>query len=137
MKVLKRDKTVEEFKIAKIEKAIGAAFESCGMKPKSDVLDCVRSTYDEAEDSVIDVEDIQDNVERCLMASYPDVAKAYIIYRYQHKLIRENQSKLVKQIKKKLTAEDVQNQNANVDEFSFGGRMGEASRVVTKQNALD
>lgn len=137
MKVLKRDKTVEEFKISKIEKAICAAFESCGMNPKSDVLDCVRSTYDEAEDSVIDVEDIQDNVERCLMASYPDVAKAYIIYRYQHKLIRENQSKLVKQIKKKLTAEDVQNQNANVDEFSFGGRMGEASRVVTKQYALD
>ena len=137
MKVLKRDKTVEEFKISKIEKAICAAFESCGMKPKSDVLDCVRSTYDESEDSVIDVEDIQDNVERCLMASYPDVAKAYIIYRYQHKLIRENQSKLVKQIKKKLTAEDVQNQNANVDEFSFGGRMGEASRVVTKQYALD
>lgn len=137
MKVLKRDKTVEEFQIKKIEKAIGAAFESCGETPKSDVLDCIKSIYNENDDITIDVEEIQDNVERCLMASYPDVAKAYIIYRYQHKLIRENQSKLVKQIKKKLTAEDVQNQNANVDEFSFGGRIGEASRVVTKQYALD
>ena len=137
MKVLKRDKTVEEFQIKKIEKAIGAAFESCGETPKSDVLDCIKSIYNENDDVTIDVEEIQDNVERCLMASYPDVAKAYIIYRYQHKLIRENQSKLVKQIKKKLTAEDVQNQNANVDEFSFGGRIGEASRVVTKQYALD
>lgn len=137
MKVLKRDKTIEEFQIKKIEKAIGAAFESCGETPKSDVLDCIKSIYNENDDITIDVEEIQDNVERCLMASYPDVAKAYIIYRYQHKLIRENQSKLVKQIKKKLTAEDVQNQNANVDEFSFGGRIGEASRVVTKQYALD
>lgn len=102
MKVLKRDKTVEEFKISKIEKAICAAFESCGMKPKSDVLDCVRSTYDESEDSVIDVEDIQDNVERCLMASYPDVAKAYIIYRYQHKLIRETKVSLLNKLKRSL-----------------------------------
>lgn len=137
MKVLKRDKTVEGFRFSKIEKAINSAFESCGESPKSDVLDCIRSIYDENKDVTIDVEEIQDNVERCLMASYPDIAKAYIIYRYNHKLIRENQSKLTKQIRKKLTAEDVQNQNANVDEFSFGGRMGEASRVVTKQYALD
>lgn len=137
MKVLKRDKTVEDFKLSKIEKAIKSAFDSCGVTPNDDILDCIKKIYDESKDETIGVEDIQDNVERCLMASYPDVAKAYIIYRYQHKLIRENQSKLTKQIKKKLTAEDVQNQNANVDEFSFGGRVGEASRVVTKQYALD
>ena len=47
MKVLKRDKTVEEFQIKKIEKAIGAAFESCGETPKSDVLDCIKSIYNE------------------------------------------------------------------------------------------
>lgn len=137
MKVLKRDKTVEDFKLSKIEKAIKSAFDSCGVTPNDDILDCIKKIYNESKDETIGVEDIQDNVERCLMASYPDVAKAYIIYRYQHKLIRENQSKLTKQIKKKLTAEDVQNQNANVDEFSFGGRVGEASRVVTKQYALD
>jgi ribonucleoside-triphosphate reductase len=34
-------------------------------------------------------------------------------------------------------AEDVQNQNANVDEHSFDGRMGEASSFVNKKIALD
>ena len=32
-------------------------------------------------------------------------------------------------------ATDVQNQNANVDEFSFGGRVGEASNEMMKQYA--
>ena len=40
-------------------------------------------------------------------------------------------------IKEKLNATDVQNQNANMDENSFGGRTGEASSVVTKRLALD
>jgi ribonucleoside-triphosphate reductase len=34
-------------------------------------------------------------------------------------------------------AQDIENQNANVDEHSFGGRMGEASRIVTKDYALN
>ena len=137
MKVLKRDKTVEEFQIDKVEKAIRAAFESLKKTPELDALDCIKSIYNENEDIVVDVEEIQDNVERCLMGSNPDVAKAYIIYRYEHKVIRESQSKLTKGLRKKLLAEDVQNQNANVDECSFGGRIGEASRLVTKQYALD
>ena len=37
----------------------------------------------------------------------------------------------------KLRASNVQNQNANIDEKSFGGRVGEASDVVMKQLALD
>ena len=37
----------------------------------------------------------------------------------------------------KLAASDVQNQNANVDEYSFGGRRGEADSVIFKQYALD
>ncbi|MBQ9657459.1 MAG: hypothetical protein IJV31_01665 [Clostridia bacterium] len=40
-------------------------------------------------------------------------------------------------IREKLEATDVQNQNANVDEHSFGGRTGEAAAVVTKKLALD
>ena len=35
-----------------------------------------------------------------------------------------------------MSARNVQNQNANVDEASFGGRIGEAARVVTKNDAL-
>jgi ribonucleoside-triphosphate reductase len=40
-------------------------------------------------------------------------------------------------VSEKLECRNVKNQNANVDERSFGGRMGEANRVLTKQYALD
>ena len=49
---------------------------------------------------------------------------------------REQKSKIMKGIKEKLEAKNVQNQNANVDEKSFGGRVGEATRVITKEIAL-
>lgn len=153
MLVRKRDNTVEKFNFGKIEKAIESAFDSCKKHIEAtkkgnfddikknaviDILNCLKEKYKEENDITVDVEDIQDNVEYCLMSSdFQEVAKSYIIYRYLHKLVRENQSKLTKDIRKKLLAEDVQNQNANVDEYSFGGRMGEASRLVTKKYALD
>lgn len=40
-------------------------------------------------------------------------------------------------IKEKLEATNIQNQNANVDEMSFGGRMGEARSELTKAYALN
>ena len=133
MKVLKRDKTVENFDFSKIANAISLAYASCRKDCNDDVLECMKAKYDVTSDKKVKVEDIQDEVEKCLMAYDSDVAKSYIIYRYEHKLFRDNKNKFAKQVKKKLTAEDVQNQNANVDEFSFGGRIGEASRVVTKE----
>lgn len=153
MLVRKRDNTLEKFHFGKIEKAIDSAFDSCKKHIENtktgsfedikknaveNIIACLKNVYNEESDSTVDVEEIQDNVERCLMSSdYQDVAKSYIIYRYMHKLVRDNQNKLTKSLKKKLLAEDVQNQNANVDEYSFGGRMGEASRLVTKKYALD
>lgn len=44
---------------------------------------------------------------------------------------------LMKTIADKILASDIQNQNANLDEQSFGGRRGEASSTVLKQFALD
>lgn len=138
MLVRKRDKSIEQFQPEKIETALRKAFESCGFEYDDSVAECVSEVYDQYKESdTVEVEDIQDNVEQCLMATNPVVAKAYIIYRYNHKLIRENKDQLMKDITKKLMASDVENQNANVDEYSFGGRMGEATRVVTKQYALD
>lgn len=43
----------------------------------------------------------------------------------------------MKQFSEKLKAKDVENQNANVDEKSFGGMIGAASDVMLKQYALD
>lgn len=66
-----------------------------------------------------------------------DVARAYIRYRYKKEVARNKKDDFIKAIREKLDGNNVKNQNANVDEHSFGGRIGEASSVVTKQLALD
>ena len=115
MRVLKRDKTVELFQYEKLINAVEKAFQSCGSEIPLDISDKVNSLYDETEDIVIDVEEIQDKIEDLLITTYPEIAKCYIIYRYNHKIIRENKDKLIKGLSKKLMAEDIENQNANVD----------------------
>ena len=95
--------------------------------------------YQELSDT-IEVEKIQDIVERALMEEgYYNVAKAYIRYRYEHELERQRkkQEDFDSLITSKLMASDVQNQNANVDEHSFGGRMGEVNSEVLRQYALN
>ena len=42
----------------------------------------------------------------------------------------------MKQVTEKLNATNVQNQNANLDEASFGGRLGETASAVSKNIAL-
>ena len=66
-----------------------------------------------------------------------DVARAYIRYRSKKEVARNKKDDFIKAIREKLDGNNVKNQNANVDEHSFGGRTGEASSVVTKQLALD
>ena len=84
------------------------------------------------------VEDIQDLVEKGLMATKrKDVAKAYILYRENRNKERNKNNALIKEVGVKLQASAVENQNANVDERSFGGRRGEAANILMKQYALD
>jgi ribonucleoside-triphosphate reductase len=52
-------------------------------------------------------------------------------------MARNQYKELIDAVNEKLSAANVQNQNANVDEHSFGGRVGEASDVVMKKIALD
>ena len=84
------------------------------------------------------VEDIQDLVEKGLMSTKrKDVARRYITYREERARVRKWNNKMMDTVATKLEATDVQNQNANVDEYSFGGRRGEADSVILKQYALD
>lgn len=86
----------------------------------------------------ITVEEIQDLVEEYLMGEgRKDVARAYIRYRYKREVAREHKNDFTNAITEKLTAADVKNQNANVDEYSFGGRVGEANSVMMRKIALD
>lgn len=81
----------------------------------------------------IEIDVLEDVIEKKLMeAQGYEVAKRYITYRYEKERVRNNTS-----LTEKLLAKNVQNQNANVDEFSFGGRIGETASFVTKQYALD
>ena len=94
--------------------------------------------FESFKDQTFSVEDIQDLVEDFLMKSERrDVAKAYIRYRYKREVAREKRDDFTKAIGEKLSASNVQNQNANMDEESFGGRVGEASSLLTKTYALD
>ena len=87
----------------------------------------------------ITVEEIQDVVENALIYSgnFPEIARAYIRYRYKRELARNNYNDLMDTVGEKLSASNVQNQNANVDEHSFGGRMGEMNSAVARKYALD
>jgi len=88
-------------------------------------------------DEPLGVEDIQELVEDYLTDYDLKVGKAYIKYRYKHGIMRANSTEFIRAISEKLQASNVQNQNANVDEHSFGGRVGEASDEMMKQYALD
>lgn len=66
-----------------------------------------------------------------------DVARAQVRYRYLRTMARTQYDGFMNAIAEKLEASNVQNQNANVDEYSFGGRIGEANELMMKQYALD
>ena len=66
-----------------------------------------------------------------------DVAKAYIKYREMRTKERNWNNEMMRAAKEKLTGAKIDNQNANVDEHSFGGRRGEFDSVISKQYVLD
>lgn len=139
--VVKRDGREEPFSRDKVANAVKSAFNSVDGMLNIDALTISSNIANEIEHndhSKMSVEDIQDLVEDKLMhSSRKDVAKEYILYRNERTKVRDRNSRLLKTVAEKLTASNVQNQNANVDEHSFGGRVGEASDAVMKQYALD
>ena len=142
MNVIKRDGKIEPFNIAKIIKAMESAFVEVDGKLTEVSLGKVHSIaldiekIDKSKD--LQVEEIQDIIEKKLMATNrKDVAKAYILYRAERNRIRDRNSTFRKEVNEKLSASSVQNQNANVDEKSFGGRVGEASDALLKKIALE
>ena len=142
MKIIKRDGTKEKFDQNKIIDAVLAAFQEVDGNlsdyayiKAGNIADFIQEV---AEEKSLTVEDIQDMVEKGLMSTKrKDVAKAFIVYRDERTKARNKKSVLIKEIGEKLMAKNVQNQNANVDEYSFGGRKGEASNALMKQYALD
>lgn len=142
--VIKRDGSQVYFEKEKIYNAIAAADAECEMSGQKylgydsicDAVEDIEVRCREVEGDIT-VEQIQNIVERVLMSYEPDVARAYIRYRYMKEVAREFKGDFFEAIGEKLEAKNVVNQNANVDEHSFGGRVGEASDAMMKEYALN
>lgn len=143
IKVIKRNGNKVSFDSSKITKAIEKAILSLdgNLTQKYIAENVTRSveSYIEYHDILeITVEKIQDLVEEHLMLGpRQDIAKEYIRYRYKREMARSQYDDLMQVVGEKLNATNVQNQNANVDEHSFGGRMGEMNGAVARKYALD
>jgi ribonucleoside-triphosphate reductase len=143
MRIIKRSGVEEDFNSAKIISALNRAnaeVEGDDKLFQYDVEGIARAIEQEAKtcDKPLNVEEIQDMVEDSIMSlgKYA-LARKYIKYRQVHSMSRDKYDDLMKAVADKLLGRKIDNQNANVDEHSFGGRMGEANDVVCRQFALD
>ena len=145
MMIIKRNGDIVPFDKQKIIEAINKALIEVDGKlyeteTANDIADVLEAHVEGADliGESLSVEDIQDRVEDLLMQSERrDVARAYIRYRYKKEVARNHKDDFIAAIGEKLSASNVQNQNANLDEKSFGGRIGEASSYMTKDYALN
>ena len=143
VKVIKRDGSMVSFDKMKIIRAVEKALlEVDGDLTYGYIADNVAKSVENYirhnNLAIIEVEKIQDLVEEFLTDG-PKIewARAYIRYRYKREMARGRYAELMETVAEKLNATNVQNQNANVDEQSFGGRMGEMNSAVARQYALE
>lgn len=136
MRVTKREGNLVDYDPKKVFNAIDSAFHELSYEMNSETIEDMMNDlelYDK-----ITVEEIQDQLEAILIDwDYSDVSAAFKSYREKRAAARAERKRLYKDISIKLNASNIQNQNANVDEQAFGGRCLEASRVVTKEYALN
>ena len=140
--IKKRDGRLVQFNKNKITNAIVSAFKDVdgeispyAVEKANKIADYVEK---EGHNKILNVEEVQDIVERGLMSTKrKDVARKYITYREERARIRNWNNQLMDAMSDKLGAVNVQNSNANLDENSFGGRKNEADAVIMKQYALD
>ena len=141
MNVIKRDGKVVEFNSEKIKNAITKSAARVEEMSESDIdriTEIVVNKCERHSGDRIGVEEIQDLVEDTLLKSkFNRTAKSYILFRDMRNRNRDNKSKLLKDIAKKLNGTNIVNQNANLDEASFGGRKGEAANELMKWFALN
>ena len=142
MEVIKRDGRKANFNIEKIKRGIKEASNSLEKEFQiSDeklekVLELIENKVKDKES--IEAEDLLIIVQNALMnKNCYEVAAEYIKYSEERNKERFKKLQIMKEIKEKLDASNVQNQNANLDEHSFGGRKGEADSALLKKMALD
>ena len=143
--VIKRDGRKVEFNRQKIINAVHKVFIAVdgALTPYAEekainIAEYVEKHFTDIGQEEVGIEEIQDLVEKGLMSTRrKDTARAYITYRNERSRQRRLSGETYQIIREKISASNVQNQNANVDEHSFGGRMGETNSAVLRQLALD
>ncbi len=150
-KVRKRNGKIVEFNAEKIEIAILKAVKAVKTDIKESDINAAREIaavieeMNEIRKEPFSIDDIQERVVANLHTTpgMSGVAIAYDNYRIGHDEARKEvqvelaeKEKLTHDIKEKLEAKNVMNSNANMDESSFSGRMGEARNAVTKDYAI-
>lgn len=146
MKIIKRDGRKVPFDQNKIIDVVLAAFKDVdgeltdyAYEKAGNIADYIYDYCRKMQDvTELNVEEIQDLVENGLMSTKrKDVAKSFILYREKRAIARNSGTPIHKEYSQKLIGNNEENQNANVDAHSFGGRLGEASEVHSKAYALD
>ena len=145
MVIIKRDGTKEEFNADKIFNALTKAFEACGY---TSVENAIRDMVSEMRfwDNIT-VEEIQDEVEETLYNyEYFDVARAYSIYREEHKKARFIRSRLnymdtYKDSGVNASTSSETDANANVASKNVANLEGEVykvtNRIIQRQRMKD
>lgn len=139
-KVRKRDGQIVDFDIERITKAITNAFKSVNRQYNESQIRLialqVTSEYEDSiKENVIDVEAIQDAVEKVLSKTgFADVAKHYILYRKNHEKLRKMKNTVLDY--KKLVDSYVKNLDWRVKEnstvtYSIGGLILSNSGAIT------
>lgn len=118
--VIKRDGTKEEFNSGKIEKAILKAFKACNYelskKDNQTISEFIGYLLDDAKSEEISVEEIQNKVEKFLCKRWFPVGKTYMLYREQHKKLRDNVARNLQFIDNFIKSDNTA--NATIDDNS-------------------
>lgn len=127
MLIVKRNGTKEEFNPEKIEEAILKAFKACnysiGEVDRRNITEFINNlgngvlaAMDNPVKEEIPVECIQDKVEKFLCKRWFPVGKAYMLYREQHKKIRDNVARNLQFIDNFVKSDNTA--NATIDDNS-------------------
>ena len=141
MKIKKHNGKYQEFDKSKIETSILKAAESVKQEISEvtlhRIVNDIEKQLEELNKKSICADDLSKIVEDKLMCSkFKDTARSYIQYHYDREKERLYNTELIKNFKKKLDGINIENQNANLDERSFSGRVNEATSVMLKDDAL-
>lgn len=142
MKVKKRDGKIQAFDLNKPIKALENVYK-VGLKEEAPdglvtkFAESINQWISVSKEDVVGIDSVQDFLRDFLMKEGEnEAAELFILDREERSRYRESNTKLAKNIATKLYAKNVANQNANLDENSFSGRIGEAGAVVCKDFAL-